>query len=110
MKKTIKTYGQLACLISLFSIGVTGCTKEDTAAWKENRAEKVIITGSIEDAVTVESRTNPTDQFGSFTSGGFGTGEQIGFYSEYNNDRSEPGFQNECLTYTFKATETGEGE
>lgn len=108
MKKSIIKYGQLACLISLIYIGVTGCTKEDNLAGEQNATEKVRITGYIEDAVTADSRAGeeqPTDQFGSYTSGGFKMGQQIGFYSEKNNDGATPAFSNECLTYTSESDE-----
>lgn len=107
MKKTLTKYGQLACLLSFIYIGVAGCTKEDNATWEQG-TEKVRITGHIEDAVTVQSRAEqPVDQFGSYRSGGFQEGEQIGFYSVRDNDGNTPGFSNECLTYTSTGDKDG---
>lgn len=107
MKKTLTKYGQLACLLSFIYIGVAGCTKEDNAAWQQS-TEKIRITGHIEDAVTVQSRAGqPVDQFGSYRSGGFQEGEQIGFYSVRDNDGNTPGFSNECLTYTSTGDKDG---
>lgn len=95
--KTIK-YGQLACLFSLLLIIGAGCTNEENNALNPNASEKVIITGSIEDATVVQSRVE-TDQFGSYLNGGFAIDDQIGLYSEHN-DEGGKGYQNLCLTYT----------
>lgn len=108
MKKSQIKYGQLICLLSfIIYIGVTGCIKEDNATWGQS-TEKVRITGYIEDAVTVQSHVDQlVDQFGSYISGGFQEGQQIGFYSVCDNDGNTPGFSNECLTYTSTGDENG---
>lgn len=94
------TYGLLACIIAGI---VTGCTQEQDMEWG-NTSDKVIITGSIKDATTIQTRVN-TDKFGSYSSGGFSEGDQIGFYSQRGNDgTSENAFQNLCLTYNYSYT------
>lgn len=98
--KTITKYVQVACLFSLLIAGA-GCTKEENTALEGNSSNKVIITGSIENAVSVQSRVDE-DQFGSYLNGGFSKDDQIGFYSENNNEGGTPGFANLCLTYTSK--------
>ena len=94
------TYGLLACIIAGI---VTGFTQEQDMEWGDT-SDKVIITGSIKDATTIQTRVG-TDEFESYSSGGFSEGDQIGFYSQCGNDgTSENAFQNLCLTYNYSYT------
>lgn len=99
-------YGMLACLTALTG---TGCTQEEEMnAAGNNPTGKVIITGSIENTTTVQSRVNK-DNLGFWAQGGFAVGDAIGIYSQFGDDRSEESrYNNVCLTYT-SVYDTGEG-
>lgn len=95
--KKITTYGLFACLIATLT---TGCTQDEMNRISNNTSTPVIITGSIENAVTVESRVGK-DKFNTWEQGGFAAGDQIGFYSEWGAEgKPSNGFNNLCLTYT----------
>lgn len=96
--RRISIYGLLACL---FSIIGTGCTQDENIS-PSNTLDKIIITGSIENAsYMVQSRVGQ-DIFDSYKSGGFTKGDEVGFYSQYNNEGEETSpypFSNLRLTY-----------
>ena len=101
--KINRTYSQLLALVSLLIIVGAGCTNEENITLE--RPDRVIITGSIGDATTAQTRVDP-DQFGSYKSGGFSKDDKIGFYSQRGNDGdTENKFQNLCLTYTTNSKE-----
>ena len=95
MKQYLR-YGLFAYVIAVLG---AGCTREETMQGEDNATGKIIITGSIEDAVTAQSRVDK-DEFGSYLSGGFSVNDQVGFYSQYNAEGGSSGFNNVCLTYT----------
>lgn len=103
--KTNGTYSQLLALVSLLIMVGAGCTNEENTPMGPDTLDRVIITGSIGDATTVQTREVAKDQFGSYVSGGFDIDDQIGFYSQYNNEGEANGFQNLCLTYTTDSNE-----
>lgn len=104
--KTKTKYGLGVCLTFILMAG-SGCTNDENITME--RPNRVIITGSIGEAVTAETRVG-TDIFGSYLRGGFSIGDQIGFYSQYNNDGGqEEVFSNLCLTYTRNSPEEGSG-
>ena len=107
--KTKTKYGLGVCLAFILMAG-NGCTNDEHAAWTDPDAtDRVMITGSIGEAVTAETRVNK-DIFDSYLSGGFSENDQIGFYSQYNNDGGqEEVFSNLCLTYTRNSPEEGSG-
>lgn len=104
--KTRTKYGLGVCLTFILMAG-SGCTNDEYAAWTgPDATDRVIITGSIGEAVTAETRV-AQDIFDSYVSGGFSKDDQIGFYSQYNNDGQEEGFFNLCLTYSNIAGTNG---
>lgn len=107
--KTRTKYG-LGVFFAFILLAGSGCTNDEHAAWADPDAtDRVIITGSIEGAAMAETRVG-TDIFGSYLRGGFSLNDQIGFYSQYNNEGAEPRFSNLCLTYTrVSDNEGGEG-